>query len=156
MPYAENPIPRSVTIAAPTVLDTPAPFAAITKNSQIEGVGVYESSRGNTNSHQAGVINITVKKTKKPITLVLCSYEPIIWKISKEPGAIITTILVSGYYEQKVFGVDSVRATNIGSAFAYDNNKNNALNEAVFRATGRPIDIFQGKYTGTDFTVGGV
>jgi hypothetical protein len=104
-----------------------------------------------------GVIDVTVRRTSKPIILVLCSYEPVQWKLKIEPGAKLNAVLVSGYYTSQVSGAGSARVVLTGSTYAYSQGgpEFRRFNQEIMLWTGRTIDVFQGKYEGSTFSVGG-
>jgi hypothetical protein len=54
-----------------------------------------------------------------------------------------------------VVGAGSVRVTSIGTTFSCSPSEMQNLERAVFRATAKPISVFQGRYEGTTFSVGG-
>jgi hypothetical protein len=139
------------------ILTSPAPFAAIAKDAQIEAVGVYQATGGRTSDKKAATIKINVRRSAKPLVLVLTAYEPIRWEINLEPGAKIATILQGGYEESQVIGGGSSRVTNIGRLYSYEAKGSNydILDSEVFRMTGRHIGVFQGRYEGSAFSVGG-
>lgn len=69
------------------------------ENDELHVVSVYEAS---SDSHRTpSEINVTVT-VKKPITLLLNSYEPIIWNINLEDGAKINQIYLSSHYDSEV------------------------------------------------------
>lgn len=68
-------------------------------------VGIYESgeTRG-FRQHPMGAVNIIVSKKSEPVVLVLCSYEPVSWNVTLEPGATVKQIILGGYHAQTVTG----------------------------------------------------
>lgn len=136
----------------------PPPFAEAAKNAQIEGVGVYESSNRLPQGpgNRPGSISLAVRPTAKPVILVLSSYESVTWRIMQGKNS-IKLILLSSYYPSKVEGADNVRTVviNGGSAYSRGSGEYALLQRAVTEQTGKDIQIFQGSYQGTHFTVGG-
>lgn len=138
----------------------PAQLAELAKDAQVESVGVYQGPRPSArsgNQSETGQIEIKVRKSQKPILLVLSSYETVRWNLNLEPGARLAGVLVSGYKSSQVAGNGAARVMMIGSNHAYklDSNEYNALNTHVQRLTGKQIFYFQGRYEGTSFSVGG-
>jgi hypothetical protein len=137
------------------------PIAQLAKDAQIEALGVYEgvgSSKGAGASsvHYRVPITVVLRRSPKPIVLVLSSYEAIDWMVSIGPGAQLKAVLVASHTESTVHGAGAVRIVNIGSFYAYDRGSNfTQLQQEVVRWTGKTIDTFQGKYQGTTFLVGG-
>lgn len=134
------------------VVPIAGPLVAMARDAVIEAVGVYQGKRG---TGRQGTIEVTVRRSRYPMVLVMSAYEPIRWNLTFEPGAQLVGILTSGYGEQTVVGSGSVRVTNIGTEFSYSPNEMHNLERAVFRATAKPISVFQGRYEGTAFSVGG-
>lgn len=130
------------------------------RNGEVAAVGVYESTRG---SHgigkpsRAGPVKVQVRRGRKPVILVLTSYEPVQWQIEKDLGAQIAAVLVGGYHTSEVRGTDGVRQLDIGNVYAYEQGSEEyrKLEAAVARRTGLRIASFQGRYSGETFAVGG-
>jgi hypothetical protein len=136
------------------------PLAELAKDATIESVGVYEGSGAAPRPRGERTplpVEVRVRRSAQPIVLVLSSYEPVRWTLVLEEGAKLAAVLVSGYYQSQVVGAGSARVVNIGGAYAYkqDHSKYHALDSEVFRYTGKRINLFQGKYTGKEFNVGG-
>jgi hypothetical protein len=64
-------------------------------------------------------------------------------------------MLTSGYKDQYVSGAAGARVVTIGQTYAYQRQGAGELEREVYRVTGKPISLFQGKYEGRYFTVGG-
>jgi hypothetical protein len=131
------------------------------KDATIEAVGVYEaenSSRGAGASSQrwAGPVTVVVRRSAKPIVLVLSSYEAVTWNLNLMPGAKLKAILLGGYKSSTVVGAGDTRVVRI-SSYAYQAGSSGygALDNDVQLYTGRRMDTFQGIYSGRMFTVGG-
>jgi hypothetical protein len=88
---------------------------------------------------------------------VLSSYEAVHWDLKLEPGARLAAVLVSSYKQPRVTGNGAARVMMMGGQYAYkiDTSEYNVLNMAVQRMTGKPIYYFQGRYEGSEFSVGG-
>lgn len=129
------------------------------KDARIEAVGVYEStdgSHGPGKPRRAGPVMVRVRRSGKPVVLVLTSYEPVQWHVSTDPGARVAAILTGGYYQSEVRG-QTARQIDIGRVYAYEQGSGEygRLEVEVARRTGKRIDQFQGRYSGNQFTVGG-
>ncbi|MDQ8020480.1 MAG: hypothetical protein REI94_01475 [Moraxellaceae bacterium] len=131
-------------------------IASLAQNARIEGVGVYQGVR-RPGAREASNISVRVRRSSRPIILVLSSYEPVRWNISYEPGAQVSAVLLSGYHASQVNGAGAARVISSGGAYAYKQGSSeyNELNRNTMRWTGKGIDLFQGRYEGASFEVGG-
>ncbi len=128
---------------------------------KVEGVGVYEGAgarHGLGQPRSPGAVEVIVRRTTRPLALVLTSYEPVNWRITLMPGAELAAVLVSGYYESRVTGAGDARVVNMGRNYAYERNAAGYadLQRDVTQWVGRPMSSFQGRYKGGSFTVGGM
>lgn len=135
------------------------PLVDLAKEAQIHAVGVYQGNGNgakNPNGRTTGYVEVRVRRTAKPIVLVLSSYEPVRWMLNTEPGANLTAVVVSGYHPSQVVGAGAAPVIVNGSVYAYkpDSSEYRALNQSVFNLTGRDIGLFQGRYDGGQFSVG--
>lgn len=135
------------------------PIAILAKNATVEGIGVYESARGSHGIGKprvAGDVNVYIQGSGGPVILVLSSYEPVNWRVT---GAVskVKAVLLSGYYDSTVSGTGDVRVTKIGNNYAYESGSAGyrSLQNEVIGWTGKTIETFQGKYSGSTFMVGG-
>lgn len=136
------------------------PIANLARDAQIEAVGVYQGGvrEGRiSDGRKMGYVEVRLRRSVKPIVLVLSSYEPVRWMLIPESGARLAAVLVSGYYPSQVMGAGTARIVMAGSVYAYKRGsaEYNALNQEIVKWTGRSIDIFQGQYEGRAFSVGG-
>jgi hypothetical protein len=99
---------------------------------------------------------VVVRRSAKPIVLVLSSYEAVTWNLNLMPGAKLKAILLGGYKSSTVVGAGDTRVVRI-SSYAYQAGSSGygALDNDVQLYTGRRMDTFQGIYSGRMFTVGG-
>lgn len=153
--YATAPV-QSPPIRPPV----PPPLANLVVDARIEAVGVYQGPRQQGKageSPKVASIEVRVRRSDKPIVLVLASYEEVRWMITSEPGARIHAVLLSGYKQSTVSGGGSARVVSLGQKYAYQmgTGEYHGLDEDVFRMTGRRIAIFQGSYEGKSFSMGG-
>jgi hypothetical protein len=136
------------------------PIQDLSVGARVEAVGVYEPagrtvSTGNARSPAA--VQIIVRPADKPIVLVLCSYEPVEWMLQLMPGARLKAVLLSGYKQSTVVGAGDVRVQDLGQVYAYQAGgpEYSRLQAEVRRWTGNSIEVFQGRYSGKVFLVGG-
>jgi hypothetical protein len=134
--------------------------AAQARTARIAAIGVHEaaktvdiSNRKPDVGNRFGSITVTVAAASNPVILVLSSYQPVRWVIQAEPGADVAAVLVGGYYPQQVTGVSEWHVHDLGRVFV-DEGNTGALDSAVRRWTGKPIEQSQGSYYGDAFRVG--
>lgn len=136
-----------------------APLADLAKDAQVEAIGVYQSANASKRSGESrtGQIEVHIRRSSKPVVLVLSSYEPVRWNLVSEPGARISAVLLSGYYQSQVVGAGTTRVITLGRSFAYQTGTTQymALENDVARLIGKRINLFQGRYDGSSFSVGG-
>ena len=128
---------------------------------RVEAIGVYQGELpgGRQRTFQervAGTINVSVGETPRPVALLLSSYEPVKWNIVAASQARIAAVLLSGPPESQVLGVRGVEVTRVGSGYAYQLGSRGygGLDQASRQYTGRPIERFQGQYSGSNFAIG--
>lgn len=146
--------------AAPTGPAPSGPLALLARDAQVEGVGVYQGMLGGNrllSGRKEGIVEVRIRRSAKPIMLVLSSYEPVRWLLITESGARLSGVLVSGYYPSQVTGAGSARVTVVGAAHAYEIGSDGyrALNRSVVEQVGKGMEVFQGRYEGGSFSVGG-
>lgn len=152
--------PRAAThTAQPGIGAAQPPLAQIAIDAQIEGVGVYQGTGAALRqgmSRAAGVVEVRVRRSTRPTVLVLSSYEPVRWMIITESGARLAAVLLSGYHASTVVGAGNAPIVQLGQDFAYTGHGAGyqQLQRSVERLTGRQIGLFQGRYEGTNFSVG--
>lgn len=164
-----SPLPfRPATMPAPAPSAPPsAPsedlggrFVPVARDTQIVAVGVY---RGDgiavhlASGQKMGQAEVRVRSSGKPIVLVLSSHEPVRWILRVEPGAKLAGLFLAGQGPSTIAGAGAMRAVMLGNVSAYqpDSPQFNALNQEIIKRTGKGIDIFQGRYDGGTFDVGG-
>jgi len=123
----------------------------IPSNARVEAVGVYE-----TKDRSPAGISVIVKRSDRPIVLMLSAYEPVRWNLIKESGANLAAIIATGYNLPQVTGAGATRTLIKRGSYAYHKNgpEYAALNSDAMMWTGKPISKFQGTYGGTVFVVG--
>lgn len=131
------------------------PVAELAKKARVFAIGVYEGKRYPGDA-RGGNVRVNVMRTKGPIILVLASYEGVRWVVTADPGAEVGAILVSGYTQAEVMGVQAP-VHHIGSNYSYGSDSGggnrSGLDADVRHWTGKGIDRFQGKYTGDMFVI---
>ncbi len=129
----------------------------VPSNARVSVVGVYEgtsSSNKRNMAHAPGSVRINVQPGSTPLVLVLASYEPVHWLINAN-GRKISKIFTSGYYDSTVIGADNAPVIKIGSKYAYklDSSEYTQLKQDIARYIENPVQLFQGSYTGREFSV---
>ncbi|MNZ99735.1 hypothetical protein D3C78_1190730 [compost metagenome] len=134
-------------------------LAQLAKDALVESVGVYEAASGYSKGteHRPGIINLDVRRSSRPLVLVLTSYEPVVWKVNPQAGAEIRLVLISSYHPSRVEGAGDARVVVMNSGHPYKLNspEYQNLTREVGSLLGKGIDVFQGSYSGERFSVGG-
>lgn len=127
-----------------------------TADGELHVISVYESDYEDENTSEQYdhnpkeiKVNITVKT---PITLILDSYEPVIWNLSVENGTKINHIYLSSYYDSKIKVLDkSIPITKT--------QEHIGLTEANFyrveELTGKAPKTYQYEYSQNYFLIDG-
>ena len=75
---------------------------------QIEGVGVYQGTKASSeltiDGRRAGFVDVQIRRSAKPVVLVLAGYEPIQWRLKVDGGAKLAAVLIWGYHRSEVIG----------------------------------------------------
>ncbi|OGB23825.1 MAG: hypothetical protein A3I66_20745 [Burkholderiales bacterium RIFCSPLOWO2_02_FULL_57_36] len=136
-----------------------APLADLAKDAQVEAIGVYQAANASKRSGESrtGQVEVRIRRSPKPVVLVLSSYEPVRWNLVSEPGVRIAAVLLSGYHQSQVVGAGTARVVTLGRSYAYQNGtpQYRALENEVTMFIGKRINLFQGRYEGSSFSVGG-
>lgn len=151
---APQPAPR-VAAAGRTDEVLPAHVAslyALADRSYIEALGVFKATAG---SNPPNTIDVRVRRSNRPLVLVLSSGEPVRWNLVLEPGAELSAVLISGNNGQVIAGAGGVRVIELGKTNAYKNDQLPPLQRELTQKIGRPADRFQGQYEASSFSVGG-
>jgi hypothetical protein len=147
---------------------------------EVRVVGVYEGTyppgvRHRGGFHPPGAVTVKVGEVKKPVILVLTSYEPVVWKVEAPKGAVVR-VIASGFYKQAVEGLDEKVPVTLISREARDKDyfyvhrqeagpnatdherdetkrQYDRLVARVKELTKQDIKGFQGKYAGKTFEV---
>ncbi|AWM36064.1 hypothetical protein C1280_02930 [Gemmata obscuriglobus] len=125
--------------------------------------------------HPNGAVTVKVGDVKKPVVLVLTSYEPVVWKVEAPKGAVVR-VIASGYHKQTVEGLDEKVPVALLSNEAGDKDyfyarrkeagpnegdheraetkrKYDRLVERVRELTKQDIKEFRGEYAGSTFEI---
>ncbi|MEW6765858.1 MAG: hypothetical protein AB1344_08755 [Pseudomonadota bacterium] len=126
--------------------------------------------------HTTRLVEVTVRDTASPLALAFMAYEPTRWIIKKPPGVRIERVILAGYHEQSVIGIDAGTPLvfhtykpsqcdgcwqNAGYFFAYQTHtKQGSVDKNYLQAvqvlrhtTGKRPATFQGRYEGGDFSI---
>jgi predicted esterase len=132
-------------------------------------IGVYSAK--NRGEKQKGSVDVEVRRTSKPIVLVLTSYFAVDWRIQLAEGARVKKAIVSGYNEQENEGLPADVPLVNRSYYPVDGSRRKdgwfwasdwntpQWREMVRRLnemTGLPVASFQGKGDGDSFIVDGI
>ena len=155
-----DPRTSRITNSTPSIGLNPL-IAGVANQAQIEAIGVYQGGKVAEatiiDGRKAGEVVVQIHRSAKPIVLVLSSYEPVKWTLRAESGTKLAAVLLSGYYRSEVVGAGSARVFSVGRTYAYklDSAEYNKLNLETTRLTGKGIGVFQGRYEGGSFSIGG-
>jgi hypothetical protein len=130
-------------------------------------IGIYEARGDHRIDYRpTGEVTVQVAKQKQPIVLALSAYEPVKWNIKAEPGAEISQIILNGYHDQQVVGVENVSVQEYSyeetgkylGNFMYKWNASesqspSSLVTKLEQLTGSQLTSFQGCYRGNQFQV---
>ncbi|MEK0193919.1 MAG: hypothetical protein EAZ78_19515 [Oscillatoriales cyanobacterium] len=82
---------------------------SVTGNKELHLIAAYEATSPQDNGNPSkNAIEVKVQRKNKPIILALSAYEPINWKLTIEPGAVIEKIIINGYEKQSITGVSGI------------------------------------------------
>jgi hypothetical protein len=128
-------------------------------------LGVYEThSNHSGGNHPEGAATVDVKRTA-PLILTLSSYEPVHWTVRAMPGTNVQSIILNGFYSQRVTAPEGIPVTNrsgsnwLGTyAYAWPSTSGGSdtprLVSALEQLTSRPLNSFAGCYQATYFKIG--
>lgn len=142
-----------------TIVSGPGTLSRLARSAQVEAVSVYEAVAMHAPStpQKQGPVRVVVRRTARPVVLVLSSHQTVEWQLEIAPGAELEAVLLSGYGESTVAGADKALVTSIGGFYAFKRGSAEFrhLEDEVLRCTGRNIENFQSVYAGHAFEVGG-
>ncbi len=130
-------------------------------------VGVYGAKDG---FGKGGRVDVEVRRTPRPVILVLTSYLEVDWHIQLAEGARIEKAIVSGYFAQEISGLPANVPVVNRSYFPDDGSRRKegwfwahewntpqwrAMVRRLNKLTGLPVASFQSDYQGDSFIVDG-
>jgi len=136
-------------------------------NAEMHVIGVYESKAGRG---EKGRVDVEVRRTEKPVVLVMTSYFPVEWTVKLADGARLSQVITSGYNAQEVVGVPAGVPIINRSYFPDDGSRSqdgwfwaNEFNTLRWREmvrrlnelTGIPVATFQSANSGESFVIDG-
>lgn len=151
-------------VAAPpknqlTIISGPGTLSRLARSAQVEAVSVYEAvaMRAPSMPQKQGPVRVVVRRTARPVVLVLSSHQTVDWRLDVAEDAELKAVLLSGYGESTVAGAGMALVTSIGGFYAFKRGSAEFrhLEDEVLRCTGRNIENFQSVYAGHAFSVGG-
>jgi len=142
-----------------TIISGPGALSRLARSAQVEAVSVYEAvaMRAPSMPHQHGPVRVILRRTPRPVVLVLSSHQTVEWQIEAAAGVELTAVLLSGYGESTVAGAGAAPVASIGGFYAFKRGSAEFrhLEDEVLRCTGRNIENFQSVYAGHSFEIGG-
>lgn len=130
-------------------------------------IGVYETDSSHFGGyHPTGLGRVEIKgNVTHPINLVLSSYEPTNWVLFGEGLSSIASVLVNGYHDSFVSGIDASKVIDRSGSgqylsacgYAWPDNSGGCntagLLAGVSAQYGAPVTSFTGIYHGKGFVV---
>lgn len=130
-------------------------------------IGVYETDSSHSGGyHPTGLGRIEIKGgLTQPINLVLSAYEPTNWVLYGEGVGSIASVLINGYHDSFVTGIDASKVIDrtgpgqyiTACAYAWPDNSGGCntagLLNGVSTFYGSPVTSFTGIYHGKGFVV---
>jgi RNA polymerase sigma factor (sigma-70 family) len=141
---------------------TPQDLLAACAGAELHGVGMYDARDGN-----GAPVVVEVRRTDKPVVLVLSSYFSVLWRVKVAAGAKLKAVIVGGWFEQEIEGVPAgvPVAYKVGQpgrkedhfyAYAADTFGYRRMVDRLNDLTGLLVSTFQLEHTGTAFVIDGV
>jgi hypothetical protein len=141
-----------------TIISGPGALSRVSRSARVEAVSVYEAvaMRAPSMPQQPGPVRVLLRRTARPVVLVLSSHQTVEWQLEVEPQAALEAVLLSGYGESTVTGAGAAQVTSIGGFYAFKRGSAEFrhLEDEVLRCTGRNIENFQSMYAGHTFEIG--
>ena len=142
-----------------TIISGSKALSRLARSAQVEVVSVYEAvaMRAPSMPQQQGPVRVIVRRTARPVVLVLSSHQTVEWQLEIAPDVELSAVLMSGYGESTVAGAGAALVTSIGGFYAFKRGSAEFrhLEDEVMRCTGRSIENFQSVYAGHSFEIGG-
>lgn len=137
--------------------ETPNPLASVFM------IGVYETRSDHSfMNHPVGKATVSIgEQNGRDTILVLSSYEPTQWNVIGDGVDDLSRVLLYGYHEQTIGGLDNLRLvteySNLGSGsyhgFSYNFPGDGRVVRHVRSETGLGVDAFAGTYRATQFVI---
>jgi hypothetical protein len=141
-----------------TIISAPHTLSRLARATRVEAVSVYEAvaMRAPSMPQNPGPVRVQLRRTARPVVLVLSSHQTVEWQLEIEPDAALEAVLTSGYGESTVAGAGTALVTSIGGFYAFKRGSAEFrhLEDEVLRCTGRTIENFQSVYAGHTFEIG--
>ncbi|MGK7900718.1 MAG: hypothetical protein AB4352_04760 [Hormoscilla sp.] len=144
--------------------DFSAYFAPAMGSQELHVISVYEArSDHRAGYHPTGLVEVKVQRQEKPIILALSAYEPVHWNVTLEPGVKVEYIILNGYHQQSISGVDGVpvdkyihrgirsRSGHFSYKWLNSLEYKPLLVQRLEQYTRTKLTSFQGCYRGTSF-----
>lgn len=130
-------------------------------------IGVYETDSSHSGGyHPTGLGRIEIKGgLTQPINLVLSAYEPTNWVLYGEGVSSIASVLINGYHDSFVTGIDASKVidrSGLGQyitacGYAWPDNSGGCNTAGLLKGVatfyGTPVTSFTGIYHGKGFVV---
>ena len=128
-------------------------------SAEIHVVGIYEGPVhfGRVmEDPSASKVKIRVHAKSRPVVLLLCNYEAVLWDIDSDDGVVIKEIILSSANGAKISGIDdkAVRVTRRVMNCGYESNRIQSVAKKLKEETGLEVKSAQGLYRGTEFSIG--
>lgn len=162
-PPSASPILSNTTCGAGGSGDFSAFVASAAGDRELHFVGIYEAdSRHGMGNRTTGTVDVKVGRRDKAIVLALSSYEPVRWNVILEDGVKVEKIILNGYHDQVVTGVEGIPIEEysyeetgqfLGDFVYHWETTSPAVMTRFSQAAGVPLTSFQGCYRGTEFEI---
>jgi predicted esterase len=140
---------------------TPQELLATCAGAELHGVGVYQPRDGN-----GAPVDVEVRRTDKPIVLVLTSYFSVLWNVKIADGARVKAVILGGWFEQELEGIPAgvpivYQASNPSGRRDYfwgykaDSFEYRRMVDRLNDLTGLLVSTYQGEYEGSSFVIDG-
>src|SRR4051794_12301635 len=82
-----------------TIISGPGMQSGLARSSRVGAVSVYEAvaMRAPSMPPQHGPVRVTLRRTGRPVVLVLSSHQTVEWQLDVAPDAELAAVLTSGY-----------------------------------------------------------
>jgi RNA polymerase sigma factor (sigma-70 family) len=140
---------------------TPRELLAACAGAELQVVGLNRPRDGN-----GAPVDVEVRRTDKPVVLVLTSYHSVLWNVKIADGARVKAVILGGWFEQELEGVPAgvpivYRASNPSGRQDYfwgykvDTFEYRRMVDRLNDLTGLLVATYQGEYQGSSFVIDG-